>query len=339
MSTQSGKLPVSRFFKEQRLELPYPTTPLDGKTILITGGNSGVGLEAARHCVRLNAANIILAVRTISKGEAAKADLLKTNPDKSPNISLYSVDYSSFASVKSFADKLVSEVPKLDIVILNAGLSLLEWVVTADGWEQVLQVNVLSTAYLSLLLLPKIRESYDRSSDFTPVLAIVTSDTHYVSSFKQKEKAGEKLGILTALNDQKQSENFDKYPTSKLLEVFFVRRLAKWVDENYNGEVIVTGVNPGLCHSELNRETGAKKYVMEAFKWVFARTAEVGSRNYLWAITAGKQAHGQYIGSCEVQKAAVLVTSDEGQKLTANVYEEIGEVICALDARVKVFFQ
>ncbi|KAK6544829.1 hypothetical protein TWF694_001511 [Orbilia ellipsospora] len=339
MATQTGKMPVSRFLKEQRMELPFPSTPLDGKTVLITGANSGVGLEAARHCVRLNAENLIITTRTIAKGEAAKENLLKSNPESKTNISVYTANYSSFASIKAFADKLVSEVPKLDIVILNAGINSREWNVTEDGWEEVLQVNVLSTVYLSLLLLPKIRESYDASASLMPTLVIVTSDTHYWASFKQRSQADEKLGILNAMNTESVSSNSDKYFMSKLLEIYFLRELAKWVDRNYNGEVVVTGVNPGLCHSELVRETGLVKMFVDGFKWVLARTAEVGSRNYIWAATAGKQAHGQYVGSCEVQKAAVVVTSEEGQKLGLKVYEEIGEVVTGIDERVKVFFQ
>ncbi|KAK6515127.1 hypothetical protein TWF506_007473 [Arthrobotrys conoides] len=338
MATQTGKMTVGRFVKEQRLNLIVPSVPLDGKTILITGANTGVGLEAARHCVRLNAAHVIIAVRTISKGEAAKEDILKSQPGSKTIVSLYSVDYTSFASVKAFANKIIAEVPKLDIVILNAGINSAEWKVTDDGWEHTLQVNVLSTAYLSLLLLPKIRESYNNASTLMPALVIVTSDTHYWANFKQRRMAGEELGILKAMNDQKETTGMDKYMTSKLLEIYFVRELSKWVDRNYRGEVVITCVNPGLCHSELIRETGLAKMAGGAFKWMFARTAEEGSRNYLWAATAGREAHGQYVGSCEVQRTADTVTSEEGQKLGAKVYQEIGEVLGKLDGGVKMFF-
>ncbi|KAK6500122.1 hypothetical protein TWF481_010478 [Arthrobotrys musiformis] len=339
MATQTGKLTVSRFIKEQRLNLIVPSAPLDGKTVLITGANTGVGLEAARHCVRLNAAHVIIAVRTLSKGEAAKEDILKSNPEIKTTVSLYSVDYSSFASVKAFADKVIAEVPKLDIVILNAGINSMDWTVTGDGWEQTLQVNVLSTAYLSLLLVPKIRESYDNSSTLMPALVIVTSDTHYWAHFKQRKAAGEELGILKAMNDEKETGgSMDKYMTSKLLEIYFVRELSKWVDRNYRGEVVITCVNPGLCHSELIRETGLVRWAGETFKWFLARTAEEGSRNYLWAATAGREAHGQYVGSCEVQRTADTVTSEEGQKLGKKVYEEIGQVLGELDASLKAFF-
>ncbi|EGX44924.1 hypothetical protein AOL_s00173g25 [Orbilia oligospora ATCC 24927] len=339
MATQTGKMTVGRFIKEQRLNLIVPSASLDGKTVLITGANTGVGLEAARHCVRLNAAHVIIAVRTLSKGEAAKEEILKSQPESKTTISLYSVDYSSFASVKAFADKIIAEIPKLDIAILNAGINTMDWKVTADGWEQVLQVNVLSTAYLSLLLVPKIRESYNNASTLLPALVIVTSDTHYWASFKQRRMAGEELGILKAMNNQKETGgSMDKYMISKLLEIYFVRELSKWVDRNYKGEVVITGVNPGLCHSELIRETGLVKLVGDTFKWIFARTAEEGSRNYLWAATAGREAHGQYVSSCEVQRAADTVTSEEGQKLGAKVYQEIGQVLGELDGRVKIFF-
>ncbi|KAF3911322.1 hypothetical protein ABW21_db0205175 [Orbilia brochopaga] len=339
MSTQTGKMGASRFIKEQRKKLIFPEHPLDGLTVLITGANTGVGLEAARHVARLNAANLIIAVRTIAKGDAAKEDIKESCPQSKTNISVWAIDYCSFASVRAFAEKVITEVPKLDIVILNAGLSASEWRVTADGWEEVLQVNVLSTTLLAMLLLPKIRQSYNKSAGLMPALVVVTSDTHYMTAFKQKKAAGERLGILNALNDRKTSENFDKYPTSKLLEVFIVRQLAKWVDRNMQGEVIVNCVNPGLCNSDLNRESGIMYYGLEIVKRVIARTSEVGSRNYLWAATAGRAAHGQYVGSCEVQKPAILVTSEEGQKLEVQVYQEVGQVLTGVDGRLKQYFE
>ncbi|KAK6332247.1 hypothetical protein TWF696_002968 [Orbilia brochopaga] len=339
MSTQTGKMGAGRFFKEQRTKLVYPDHPLNGLTVLITGANTGVGLEAARHVARLNAANLIIAVRSTTKGEAAKEDIRKSCPQSTTNISIYTVDYCSFASVKAFAEKITKEIPKLDIVILNAGLSASEWRVTADGWEEVLQVNVLSTTYLALLLLPKIRESYNKAADLMPALVVVTSDTHYFTSFKQRKAISEDLGILTAMNDRKTSDNFDKYPASKLLEVYIIRQLAKWVDQNMQGEVVVNCVNPGLCHSELNRETGIKYYALEFMKRFIARTSEVGSRNYLWAATAGRAAHGQYVGSCEVQKPAILVTSEEGQRLAVKVYQEVGQVLTKADGSLSQYFE
>lgn len=85
---------------------PLPTDlSLEGQTVLITGANSGIGLEAARQCVRLNAATVILAVRTVSKGEEAKADILKSNPGSKTSVEVWPLDLESFDSVLAFGKR------------------------------------------------------------------------------------------------------------------------------------------------------------------------------------------------------------------------------------------
>jgi NAD(P)-dependent dehydrogenase (short-subunit alcohol dehydrogenase family) len=65
------------FLKSQLFfRLPYPTSNFGGQTVVVTGSNTGLGLEAARHIVRLGADKVILAVRNTSKGEAAAQDIL-----------------------------------------------------------------------------------------------------------------------------------------------------------------------------------------------------------------------------------------------------------------------
>ncbi|KAF3941814.1 hypothetical protein ABW19_dt0207673 [Dactylella cylindrospora] len=348
--TQSGKFGPSRFFREQRLTLPSPTASFEGLTVIVTGSNTGVGLEAARHIARLNAADLILAVRTISKGEAARDNIKKSCPESKTNIHVLHLDMGSFASVREFADRVTAEFPKIDIAILNAGINTQQWNITKDGWEQMVQVNVLATAYLTLLLLPKIKQSFDKTpgaydnGKLMPTLVVVSSDVHFISGLKQKKHIDEKLGILNALNNKAESHNPGRYADTKLMEVFFVRELANYLETHGQADdIVLNTVNPGLCKSELaSREPGLLGMIIKVAFVPFsliARTAEVGSRNYLWAATAGKASFGQYIGSCEIQKPAVLVTSEEGKKIQKKVWEEIGEVLTGVDEGVKGYFQ
>ncbi len=78
---------------------------LKGKTVIVTGANSGIGLEAARQCVRLEAKLLILPVRTIAKGEAAKADICKTNPSSETQVEIWLLDMDSFESVLDFGKR------------------------------------------------------------------------------------------------------------------------------------------------------------------------------------------------------------------------------------------
>ena len=64
--------------KQLFIRLPYPTSSFAEKTVIITGSNTGLGKEAARHIARLGAETLILAVRSLEKGEAAKRDIEKS---------------------------------------------------------------------------------------------------------------------------------------------------------------------------------------------------------------------------------------------------------------------
>jgi NAD(P)-dependent dehydrogenase (short-subunit alcohol dehydrogenase family) len=119
------------------IRLPQlPTTlSLKGQTILITGSNTGIGLEAARQCVKLDANILILAVRSISKGEAAKADILQTNTASKTQVEVWNLDQESVKSVTTFG-KRVQGLPRLDVVILNAAIFKFEYSTSSEtGFE------------------------------------------------------------------------------------------------------------------------------------------------------------------------------------------------------------
>jgi hypothetical protein len=99
---------------------------LSGKTALITGGNAGLGLEAAKEMAAHNLSRIILGVRTPSKGEAAKAEILAQllNCD----VLVWELDQESFPSIQAFAERAARELDRLDIVILCAGVKLLDFI-------------------------------------------------------------------------------------------------------------------------------------------------------------------------------------------------------------------
>jgi retinol dehydrogenase-12 len=87
---------------------------------LITGANTGIGQEAARQCVGLDAELVILAVRTTKKGEDAKLSILQSNPTSVSKVEVWQLDMEAFESVLAFGER-VQNLPKLDIAILNAG--------------------------------------------------------------------------------------------------------------------------------------------------------------------------------------------------------------------------
>jgi len=85
------------------LHLPPPSS-FTGQTVIITGANTGLGLETARHIVTLGASKVILGVRSISKGETAKASIESTT-NRLNVVEVWELDLESFSSVLSFAEK------------------------------------------------------------------------------------------------------------------------------------------------------------------------------------------------------------------------------------------
>lgn len=175
---------------------PYPKKDFIGKTVIVTGSNTGLGLEAARHIVRLNCAKLIIAVRNTEKGQAAKESILASEKKTEDVIEVWELDVSSNASVKAFA-KRVEDLDRLDIVVENAGVMNNSFK-SAEGHEQVIKVNVIGTFLLALLLLPKLRETARRHAVKTH-LEVVTSEVHHLATIPEAEGQG----LFETLNNEK----------------------------------------------------------------------------------------------------------------------------------------
>lgn len=203
---------LSMFFHSQLfVKIPYPTSDLSGQTIIVTGANTGLGktawqfprkdaevirilgLEAARHLVRLNAAKVILAVRTISKGEAAAADISSSLSTSKSRIVVWHVDLSNYDSIKAFAER-VKSLDRLDAVIQNAGILTTQFRVAEDQ-ESHVTVNVIGAVLLALSVLPKLRESAAKYK-VQGRMTFVGSDLIYIAKFKEKDASGKLFDAL-----------------------------------------------------------------------------------------------------------------------------------------------
>jgi NAD(P)-dependent dehydrogenase (short-subunit alcohol dehydrogenase family) len=179
--------------------LPVPTSSFTNQTVIITGSNTGLGLEAARHIVSLGAAKVILAVRTLSKGEAAAENILRTTQSTKDIIEVWPLDLSNYESVKAFGAR-VMKLDRLDAVIQNAGI-LTEHFSLAEGDESHITVNVISSMLVALLTLPKLRESASKFSGPTR-LSLIGSDLFYTANPKDLETSG---SILDKLRDKEEA--------------------------------------------------------------------------------------------------------------------------------------
>lgn len=302
--TPEKRASMGAFMKRQVLSKPpapsSSKTNLTGSTAIVTGSNVGIGLECSRQLLGLGLSKLILAVRSESKGKDAKADLereLKTSKSgKTPTIEVWQLDLSSYDSITAFAERTKS-LEKLDIFIHNAGLMKVEFELNkTTGHEETVQVNYLSTALLTILLLPVFKQK--NGPENPGRFVIVNSDTAAWAKFKERDS----VPLLAAFDNP---GNFDppqeRYFTSKLLGQLFLAQLASRVPSSV---AIVNCVNPGLCYgSSLNRDAaGVAGAVFGIFKRVVGHSIAVGARSLTdAAVNHGAKSHGQYVEDGKVQ--------------------------------------
>ena len=117
---------MPHFFYTQFFVTPRtPAQDCTGKTIIVTGANVGLGKEAARHYVRLNAQKVILACRSVDKAKDAMRDIEQTTK-RTGVLEVWQLDLSSYQSVKQFAERAKS-LPRIDTLLENAGISTQEY--------------------------------------------------------------------------------------------------------------------------------------------------------------------------------------------------------------------
>ncbi|KAI9706194.1 MAG: hypothetical protein M1820_004955 [Bogoriella megaspora] len=310
------------FVYQQLIYKPiYPTADLSGQTIVITGSNVGLGLDAAQHIVRLKASKVILAVRTESKGEHAKKHIVDALGADPARIEVWKLDMSSSQSVKAFADRL-NQLERLDAVIENAGVLTHEWKML-EGDESHIKVNVISTVLLALLVLPKLRESgqkYKKSG----TLSLVGSDLHLIAKFAEKNVHGKTL--FEALNTERGSDIGDRYGTSKVLMMMAVRELAQKHPVSKDSPVVINCCNPGMCITTIFRDEGSwlKMKTIETMTGLFARSCEVGSRTLVNCIAlTGEESHGKFVNNDQPSRTSSYIESEKGKRMQRQFWDEL----------------
>lgn len=187
--------------------LPYPKSDFTGQTIIVTGSNSGLGLEASRHLVRLGA-RVILAVRSKARGDAAAKDILQSTSVDSCQVAVWLLDLSSQNSVKNFAEK-VRSLDRLDAFIQNAAMDdCSNFRTTEDGFEQNIAVNVINPVLLGLMVLPKLRQTAAKYGTMGR-LSFIGSALLQLAKFEERHVSQNQL--FDALNDEKTSHMEDRY--------------------------------------------------------------------------------------------------------------------------------
>lgn len=176
------------------VKLPIPDYDFSGQTIIVTGGSSGLGFEAAQLLLQLNASNVILAVRSTSRGRQA-AEKLQASIGRADSVEVYSLEMEQYESVIGFAADM-GKRDRVDAVILNAGKATLDFYL-AEGNESTVTVNVLSTFLLAYQLLPVLRKSAVQWG-IIPRISIVSSDMHNLAKLRMPKSGS----IFDELNNE-----------------------------------------------------------------------------------------------------------------------------------------
>ncbi len=260
------------------------------KTVLITGGNEGIGLATAQR-LAAKGAHIILACRDERKGHNA-ANYLRKETNNSA-ILVIPLDLAKLESVAHAAEFILTEHPKLDVLINNAGLYSSQLQYTQDGFEMQFGVNHLGHFLLTRLLLPALQCPQEGGRVIN-----VSSAAHYHGKIDFDNLKGEKGPA--AYNGPA------AYAQSKLANVLFTKSLSR----KYEGEITANALHPGVVATGLANKHGSFwiKTIWNLYK-PFARPPSKGSDTsvYLAKSSEVNAVSGRYFDQHQnVQKPASL---------------------------------
>lgn len=265
---------------------------LDGLTAIVTGANVGLGFEAAKELASHGLSRLILAVRDLSKGEAAKAEISRETPEC--EILVWQLDQELWVSMVAFARRVSTELDRLDIVLLNAGLKRLEFTRSPTGHEAHIQINHLGTALLSLLLVEPLRRTARQTGK--PSRMTITASSVAFAAPEQDilEPKGGK-GIIPWLDDPASFTPGDsRYSLSKLLDILWTRALAARLDPT---NIILNTLNPGYCKSAFHRVDATAEWVSSFLAW----TSAEGGYHLTDAVVRHPDSHGEYLSEQRIR--------------------------------------
>lgn len=235
---------LSAFVDRQFIHWPSsPTASFKGQTVIVTGSNTGLGLEAARSITERGASKVIIACRNVEKGNAAARSIQESTSCPPGTVEVWQLDNGSYASVQAFGERAQAELPRLDALLLNAGIGTRKFRMTEDN-EETITTNVVSLALLGFMLHSKLSET-GKNFNTTAHLSITASELYEDAKFKESQvPAGQ---IFTTLNDEHRSIMGDRYNVSKLIEIFLVKQMAGMSPVG-SSKVAINCVAPGYAY-------------------------------------------------------------------------------------------
>ncbi|XP_039745360.1 retinol dehydrogenase 14-like [Pararge aegeria] len=291
-------------------------TCLRGKTFLITGANSGIGLETAKALVKRKA-RVIFACRDIEKAKQAVAQIRHEQVTGGELIPMQ-LDLASFESIEKFVEVVKAGFNKIDVLINNAGVVIpLELdMKTKEGFEIHLGVNHLGHMYLTNLLLDLLKKA-------TPSRIVIVSSTLHTKGKLDFDDLNLRAQIKKAKSGEVSRHN-PGYCNSKLMNMYHARALA---DKLRDSGIDVNACCPGFCYTNLFRYF-IKWYhyiLMAPVAFLFMKSAKQGAETVVFTATDyGIEGHsGKFYSNCAEYISPYPFDKNEETKL----YERSEEMI------------
>jgi NAD(P)-dependent dehydrogenase (short-subunit alcohol dehydrogenase family) len=243
------------------------TDAMDGRVVLITGGNAGIGKETAV-ALASEGARVVFTARDATRGADALAEIRARSG--SDMVEVMALDLASLASVRDFAQQWGDGHDRLDVLVNNAGLVLNSRRETGDGYEMTFQVNHLGPFLLTRLLRDQ----------------LVAGDAARVVNVASDAHKGARRGLdFDDLQSTKRYRGFSVYGKTKLANILFTRELARrWDDTG----VTANAVHPGFVASSFGRDgdTGRLGALVFPLLKPFALSPEQGARTQVYVASA-----------------------------------------------------
>lgn len=286
---------------------------LNGKVVIVTGANSGLGYYTTLAFAR-KGAEVIMAVRNLEKGKSA-AKNIKASMNRA-DLKLMQLDLADLDSVKSFADNFKKEYKKLNILVNNAGLMALPESRTKQGFEMQFGVNHLGHFALTLLLADMLTKTENSR------IVTVSSLAHKIGRIN-----------FSDLNWNSSYKKWAAYGQSKLANLLFTEELQRRLKESGKSSIAVSA-HPGYAATNLQTKgaimEGSKinKWFNEMANKIFAQSAEMGALPTLYAAVDPELNGAEFIGPDRLGglKGNPTIAKVNGNKLDPEVARKLWEV-------------
>ena len=278
---------------------------LSGRTVLITGGNSGIG-KATATALATAGATVVITARNAERGREAVDEIKRASANAA--VEVRDLDLARLSTVRSFAEGFLADYPKLDVLILNAGLTAAKRQVTDDGFELLFQVNHLGHFLLTRLL-------QDRLIESAPSRVVV------VASVAHKQARGIDFDDLQS---ERSYSHMRVYARSKLANILFAGELARRLE---GANVTVNALHPGTVRTGWGGDGEGGLILGMGLKlasWAFL-SPEQGAQTSVYLAAspdvAGKT--GGYYVKRRLQQPSAAARDDEAARRLWEVSEEL----------------